>query len=326
MTLSAPKSKSKKILLVQYSQTGQLFDVARSFVRPLIESDAVQVDTLNVEPLEPFPFPWRFLDFLDQFPETVYLDTPALRPIDWPADIDYDLIILAYQVWFLAPSPPIAAFMKDKHAATLLAGRPVITLIACRNMWAMAQKTMVGSIEALGARLLDNVVLIDQSSSLASFVTTPRWMFTGRKNSFWGLPPAGIAPRDIENCDRFGRAIERALRDDLEKESQPLLTGLKAVQADYGLIQSETIGYRSFRIWGKLLRKIGGRGSALRRKVLLLYFVFLILMIITVVPISIALKSILSIVYRDKYLQRKVEYEKPSGSGDERMEEFSEIE
>ena len=51
------------------------------------------------------------------------------------ADEQFDLVILAYQVWYLAPSGPITAFLKSEAGRRLLHGRPVVTVIACRNMW-----------------------------------------------------------------------------------------------------------------------------------------------------------------------------------------------
>ncbi len=314
---------NKKVLIVQYSQTGQLSRAAAAVAAPLIESPSVDVHILNIEPVKPYPFPWPLLPFLDVFPESVYLDPPELKPFDIDDDLEFDLIILAYQVWYLAPSLPITAFLKSEKAKQLLANKPVVTLIACRNMWVMAQEAMKTMLASLHAKLIDNIVLIDQGSSLSSFVTTPRWMFTGRTNAFWGFPAAGVDENDITNSRRFGLALEQALQADQEALQKPLLHGLEAVNTDYSLVQTEKLAYRSFKIWGKIIRKVGKQGDSLRKPVLILYLIFLLSIIVTVVPLNIVLKRILSPFFQKRHMQMKEYYELPSGSGDERMEKFS---
>lgn len=312
----------KKVLIVQYSQTGQLSRVASSIAEPLINSSAVDVKILTIEPEDKYPFPWDFFTFLDVFPESVYLDPPRIKPLNIDKRENFDLIILAYQVWFLSPSLPITAFLKSEAGQRLLRNRPVITLIGCRNMWVMAQEAMKVLLKDAQARLVDNIVLVDQGSSIASFVTTPRWLLSGRKDAFWVFPAAGIAEEDIKNACRFGLAIEHGLLKNYEKSGQPMLGGLSAVNTDYSLIQSEKVGYRSFRVWGKLLRKIGKRGDPKRKPILVLYLVFLILMILTVVPVNIILKRISTLFFKTQQAHTKSEYELPSGSGNDRINEF----
>ncbi|MEN8180365.1 MAG: dialkylresorcinol condensing enzyme [Pseudomonadota bacterium] len=312
----------KKILVVQYSQTGQLSDAVASICRPLKDADRVEVMIETLEPEKPFPYPWSFFSFLDVFPECVALDPPPIKPLSVNSTDEFDLIILAYQVWFLAPSLPITAFLKSTAAQHLLRDKPVITVIGCRNMWSQAQITMQQLLTDCGARLLDNVVLTDQGSALASFITTPRWLLTGKKGAFWKFPPAGISQYDIDAACRFGKAIESALAEDLEKGKGPILYGLKAVEADISQIQSEKTGYRSFKVWGKLIRSVGKKGDASRIPVLTLYLVFLILMIVTVVPLAMILKKLLVPLMREKHQRVKAFYEAPSGSGAERMAMF----
>lgn len=317
-----PDTPIKKVLIVQYSQTGQLSRVASSIAEPLINSSAVDVKILTIEPEVKYPFPWDIFTFLDIFPESVYLDPPRIKPFNVDEHESFDLIILAYQVWFLSPSLPVTAFLKSSAGQKLLQDHPVITLIGCRNMWTIAQDTVKELLHDAQARLIDNVVLVDQSSSIASFVTTPRWLLSGKKDAFWGFPAAGIAEEEIKNACRFGLAIEHGLLENHEKSGQPILSGLSAVNADYSLIQSEKVGYRSFRIWGKLLRKIGKPGDPKRKPVLVLYLVFLILMILTVVPVNIVLKRILAPFFKTQQTLTERKCELPSGSGNDRMNEF----
>src|SRR5262249_15195622 len=158
-------------------------------------------------------------------------DPPPIAPPTVEAEESYDLIIIAYQVWFLSPSPPITAFLNSEAAKRLLAGKPVVTVIACRNMWIMAQEKMKILLAKLGAHLIDNVVLTDRGG-LATFITTPYWLLTGSKKGVCGLPEPGIARRDIEGCERFGRALARGLARDDERHGKAMLAGLRAAEVD----------------------------------------------------------------------------------------------
>jgi len=294
----------KKVLVLYYSQTGQLTNVLKSFVSKLELSRDIEVVYQNIEPKIPFPFPWGFIEFFDVFPESVYMDGCDIKDLD---NLDetiedsssFDLVILAYTVWFLSPSLPISAFLNSSYAK-VLKDKPIITLIACRNMWFMAQEKVKNRLKELESTLIDNVVLIDQGGSLATFITTPRWMWTGKKEPFWGFPRAGISDKEIKRASRFGLVLEDALNRDLEKEKKPLLKGLGAVRVDDRLIASEKIGHRSFKIWGKFIKKFGKIGDKKRVPALISYFIFLVILIVTVVPISIIIKAIIRKLNRKK--------------------------
>lgn len=310
----------KKVLIVFYSQSGQLERIAKTIAGPLDENKDIEVDYMNVQPENSYPFPWSFYRFFDAFPESVYLDPPQMKPFELNEKDNYDLIIIAYTVWYLSPAPPIVGFLKSEQGRRILSGKPVITVIGCRNMWIMAQEKLKKLIFETGARLLDNVVLVDQGSSLATFVTTPRWMLTGKKDKLWGIfPPAGVSDDEINNSVRFGRALVDALKENKEKGTSPLLTGLRAVIVNPRLITSEKAAHRSFLIWGKLIRKMGKPGDKKRIPILAIYVTFLITFILTVVPITMVLKIILQ-PFMKKFNKTIVhKYELPSGSGSERM-------
>ncbi len=311
----------KKILIVSYSQTGQLSSLVENFTKPLKDSENFELIFKNIEPKKPFLFPWKLMDFMDTFPESVYMQTCELEDIE-DDENDYDLIILAYSVWFLSPSIPISSFLQSSYAKKKFYNKPVITLIGCRNMWIMAQEKVKKLLEELNASLIDNVVLIDKGNSFETFITTPRWMLSGKKDSFWGLSSAGIDENEIKNSQRFGKAIKEALLENKELEKKSLLQGLKAVNVDIKLIKSEKIGHKSFLIWGKLIRKIGEQGDKKRQVVVLIYLLFLILMILTVVPINMVIQTILRKVNKKSIQKQKEFYELPSGSGDFRIKEF----
>lgn len=281
----------KRVLVVYYSQTGQLQRLAASVCAPLAVAD-IQVDWCELRPQQAYPFPWPFWRFFDQFPETVALLPPGLQPLGIP-QARYDLVVLAYTVWFLSPAPPMTAFLKSAEAQRVLADTPVVTLVACRNMWLMAQQEMRRLLRAAGARLVDHIALTDAGPSLATFVTTPRWMLTGRREAFWRVfPRAGLSDRQIADAGRFGVALRAALLDGSLDNGQPPLAGLAAATPDLRMLPSERIGRRSFQIWGGLIRALGPQGAWQRKPVLLVYALFLVTMILTVVPTTMLLRSV----------------------------------
>lgn len=312
-----------RILVLYYSQTGQLTRAVQSMMAPVQRDPHFEVVWQNIEPATPYPFPWGFFSFLDVFPESVHLDPPPLKPLQFDPDAHYDLIILAYQVWFLSPSLPITGFLKSPEAR-VLRGKRVVTLIACRNMWLSAQAKVQALLTERGARLIDNVVLVDQGSPWATFVTTPRWLLTGRKNGFWKIfPRAGVSDAEIAAAARFGRALVHG-RHLLESETPvPLLSGLGAVKVNPAYVASERIGNRSFQVWGRLLRAIGKPGDRRRRAVLLVYVVFLITMILTVAPLGVLIRAVLRPLNQRKIALEITKLEAPSGSGTERLPPYT---
>jgi len=317
------QSLKKKILIISYSQTGQLNSIVKNFTEPLLCNENFELTFINIEPKKQFCFPWNFIDFMDNFPESVYMIPCELENIEEDEN-EYDLIILAYQVWFLSPSIPISSFLQSSYAKKKFKNKPVITLIGCRNMWIMAQEKVKKLLTNLEATLIDNVVLVDQGNSLETFITTPRWMLTGKKDSFLGLSSAGISIDEIKRTKRFGKALIEALNQNKEKEGKSLLQGLKAVNVDIKLIKSEKIGNKSFLIWGKIIRKIGEYGDKKRRVFVMIYLIFLLLMILTVVPINMIIQTILRRVNKESILKQKEFYESPSGSEGFRMKEYLE--
>jgi hypothetical protein len=303
----------KRVLLVHFSQSGQLARVAKRLISPLAVAGDVELVEEMLRPRIPYPFPWPLRRFLDTMPESVLLDPPELEPLSVRATEDLDLIVLAYQVWYLAPAGPITAFLKSETGRALLRDRPVVTVIACRNMWLMAQETVKGLIREAGGKLRDNVVFTDQGGTLETFVTTPRWLLTGRRDAFFGLAPAGVSERDIENADRFGRVLLDALRAGREREDRPMLTGLGAARVDPTLVFSERAAARAFSAWARVIRLGGQPGSPGRLPLIALFSLYLVAMIIAIVPPSLLLQRLLRPFFTRRLAVLQAYYEAPSG-------------
>ena len=163
-----------------------------------------------------------------------------------------------------------------------------------------------------GARLVGNVVKIDQCGSAASFITTPLWMFTGKRQAVHWLPPAGISEAEIADAARFGQRTAEALQHD-ETLDETLLQHMGAVKINEKLMSSERVGHRSFLVWGKLVMAAGRVSPLLRRLVLCMYIVFLLEMILTVVPIGALLKTLLAPLRREQMQREREYYAAPSG-------------
>lgn len=302
----------RQVLIVHFSQTGQLDRLAQSVCAPLQQAD-IQLDFLQLQPAQPYPFPWPFLEFFRIFPETVLLRPQPLLPMAVDPSKRYDLVILAYQVWFLSPSQPMTAFLASPEAAQLLKDTPVVTLIGCRNMWLMAQEKVKTRLSQLGARLVDNIALADACGTAASFLATPLWLFTGRQKPYGWVPRAGIAETEIAAASRFGEAMAQRLMANERPIEQPMLRGLGAVRIDEKLIASEQVGNRSFQLWSRLLVALGPQNSRRRAAGLLVYIVFLLCLIVTVVPLSALLKKLLAPLLKERTQRQKAYFAGPSG-------------
>ena len=282
----------KRVLALYYSQTGQLGRSLEAFLSGL-DPATFEVHRELLRLREPHPFPWSLGDFFDAFPESVVGDPGPLEPLSIGSDEEFDLVVLGYTVWFLAPSLPVQSFFRSEYAA-LLQGRPVVTVIACRNMWHTASERMKRTIAAAGGRLMDNVVVTDQGPAWATFVTTPRWMFTGRTDPFWFFPAAGVAAQDITGLDRFGQALSRRITADGEIPPGPLLGGLGAVEVESKYILPEMVARFSFLPWAYLVRAVGRvLGRRARRVALVFFVVYLACTILLLIPLLIVLRIVL---------------------------------
>src|SRR6478735_6677006 len=124
---------SKKVLAIYYTQSGQLTDIVENFISPLTNS-GISVETVRFKPKQDFAFPWSSERFFDAMPESVLGHSIELEPISLK-ETSYDLVIFAYQPWFLAPSIPASSLLEQAEFKKIVKNTPVITLIGSRNMW-----------------------------------------------------------------------------------------------------------------------------------------------------------------------------------------------
>src|SRR6478609_9410950 len=95
---------SKKVLVIYYSQTGQLGDIINSLITPL-KNAGNTVEIVRVQPVKPYPFPWSGKSFFSVMPDCVLSVPTQLEAIQLKEN-NYDLVVFGYQAWFLSPSIP----------------------------------------------------------------------------------------------------------------------------------------------------------------------------------------------------------------------------
>lgn len=180
----------KNVLVIYYSQSGQLESIAKNITKPFLNSEDIKVTFHEIQLEKPFPFPWNKTSFFDAFPESFLQIPTKLKPVsDEVLNTKFDLILFHYQVWFLSPSIPINSFLKSPEAKTLLNNTPVITINGSRNMWVMAQEKIKVLLRDANAKLVGNVALVDRVGNLISVITIVNWMFSGVKKKYLGFFP-----------------------------------------------------------------------------------------------------------------------------------------
>lgn len=308
-------SQEMNVLVLYYSQTGQLKEIADNCLSPLVNDVAVDIDFVKVETEHQFPFPWTRLTFFNAFPESVFGIPFELKPLQIDSTKNYDLIILAYTVWYLNPSIPISSLLQHEDAKKIFNGKKVVTLIGSRNMWVLAQERVKRHLKELKADLIGNVVLIDRNKNLVSIITIIRWMFYGRKDPFWGFPRAGIIQEDIETSTRFGKILlDRLKRNDLS-DMQQELNAAGAVEINPSLVILEKRATKLFGMYGNFLIKKGGffDKERLGRVSLLSYLLPIGAFILS--PVT-TLSSFLISVIKRKELAGEISYYKQNGLRD----------
>lgn len=247
-----------KALVLYYSQTGQLREIVNNCLSPLVDDTETEVDFVKIETEHSFPFPWTRLEFFNVFPESVYGTPFKLKPIGVDETKDYDLIILAYTVWYLNPSIPISSLLQHQDAKQIFKGKKVITLLGSRNMWVLAQEKVKQHLKNLEANLIGNIVLIDRNKNLVSIITIIRWMFYGKKDPFLSFPRAGIIQEDIESSNRFGEVILDRIKKNNLTDMQEDLNKLGAVDINPSLLILEKRATKLFGMYAGFLSKKGG--------------------------------------------------------------------
>jgi len=291
----------KKILVVYYSQSGQLAEIVQSVLAPLEKNEQVSVVYEALRPKQPFPFPWTRHQFCDAFPEAFQEIPCELEPFGFNPDDEFDLIILAYTVWYLSPSTPVSSFLQSPAAKKVIRNRPVITLIGCRNMWLQAQEKVKHRVVDMGGEIKGNIVLMDRAMNLIGIVTIAAWMFTGKKERFLRIfPRPGISEQDIREAGRFGNMILEALAGEKLDLDQQALNQHGAVPVIPAYIIFEQRIQKVFSVWSKFILQKGGPADPNRRFRVRLFFYYLLVAIILIAPLATLVSFVVRLFNKEK--------------------------
>lgn len=273
----------KNVLVIYYTQSGQLESIAKNIAKPFLNSDEINLTFHEIQLEKPFPFPWNKESFFDAFPESFLQIPTALKPV--PEEIlntKFDLILFHYQVWYLSPSIPINSFLKSDDAKKILNNTPVITISGSRNMWIMAQEKIKVLLRKANANLVGNVALVDRVGNLISVITIVEWMFSGVKKKYLGIfPLPGVSEKDIEESSQFGEIMLDSLQQNNLAQLQPRLVDAGAVKISSYLVTVDKTANKIFNKWSNIIYK----NQKNRKQLLKVFNVYLFLAIWLISPI-----------------------------------------
>lgn len=292
----------KKILVIYFSQTGQAKQALDATLKPFLENSEYQIDYHLIKTKKTFPYPWSYMQFFDAFPETVRGVPCEIEPLQIDTSINYDLVIIAYQPWFLSICVPINSFLQTEQAKFLLANKPVITLINCRNMWLGAQEKMKKQLLNLKANLVGNITFVDKSANLVSLVTVFAYVLGGTKENFMGIfPKYGVTEKDLIKAPEFGVCIKSHLENNKLPQLQVELNKIGALDIRGNLLLMEGRGKALFPLYANYISKKGTQGSEQRQTRVRIFGIVLPTAILFLSPIITVLSRLAPILAKKKF-------------------------
>ena len=292
----------KKILVVYYTQTGQAKLALDATLKPFTENSNYQLDYLLIKPKKSFPYPWSYTEFFDAFPETVHGIPCELEPIQIDTSVNYDLVVIAYQPWFLSICVPVSSFLQTPEAKLLLNNKPVVTIINCRNMWLGAQEKMKQRLLNVKANLVGNITFVDRSSNLTSLVTVLAFVLKGTKENFMGIfPKYGVNDKDLEKAPLFGTIIKNNLENNQLQNIQPQLNKEGALDIRGNLLLMEGRGRALFPLYANYISKKGTQGSEQRKTRVRIFGIVLPTAILCLSPIITILSRLIPLIAKKKF-------------------------
>lgn len=246
---------TRRAVVFHYSQTGQLTEAVHAFTAPLAAA-GWHIRQVVITPARPYPFPWSIREFFGVFPTSV--DDRAHIELATPESEFHtapdELIVLAYQVWYLSPSVPMRTVLNTYPE--MFADREVVSVVACRKMWYSAVLDVDHRLTELGARHLGAAVATDTRPQLITLITTLRWMFGGRRRSRGPLGRAGIDDRELDRL----RECATAWSDPSPAAMERTVIG---APVKYPVAGADLMAGRLFRRWGRMIRAAIRRSPAL---------------------------------------------------------------
>lgn len=292
----------RHLLVVYFSQTGQAKQALDATLKPFENNPNYKMHYHLVKPQKKFPYPWKYTEFFDAFPETVHGIPCELEPMNIDTSLNYDLVFIAYQPWFLSVCVPINSFLQLPETEKILGNKPVITIINCRNMWLGAQEKMKKQLQKLNANLVGNITFVDRSSNLTSLVTVLAFVLKGTKEKFLGFfPKYGVNDNDLNKAPEFGKLIQTHLEGDTLTNMQTDLNAKGALDIRGNLLIMEGRAKILFPIYANYISKKGTAGSEQRRTQVRIFGIVLPLVILIASPIITIISRLAPLIARKKF-------------------------
>jgi len=298
----------KKILVIYYTQTGQAKLALDAVLKPFTSHPEYSVHYELIKPKKQLPYPWKYSEFFDVFPENVQAIPFELEPLTVDFNENFDLVVIGYQPWFLSICRPINSFLLTDAAKKLLNGKPVTTVINCRNMWLGAQEKMKQRLLDLNAKLVGNIVFADRSSNLTSLVTVLAFELKGVKQNYMGMfPRYGVSDKDLEHAPEVGKLIETSLKQNNFDKLQDLIAAKDFVTVKPNLLLMEGRGRALFPLYANYVSKKGTASSEERKGRVRIFGIVLPTAILILSPV-ITIVSRLAPLIAYKKIKKEVQY------------------
>lgn len=288
-------NRVRKVLVVYFSQTGQLTKIINNVLTNFYDDSEIQVDIEILKPEPEYPFPWKG-DFFDPMPDSVKGTPCQLGSFTFNPETKYDLIILGIQSWFLSPSVPVTSFLKSADGQKVINSTPVITIHGSRNMWFSSQEFVKKHIHNAGGNLVANIALADKHQNYISAITIIKWLVHGNKGPSKLLPEAGISTTDIERAKLFSPKIKKALA---ENNYKPLHANLLKLNSVYIRFHIMNIEFTARKIFVKFANYIDRKevGTQERKKRINQFKIYLLFVLFVLSPLVAILYRFIRILF-----------------------------
>ncbi len=288
-----------KILCIFYSQTGQLTKILENMLSSFKGHD---LDVIELQAINPYPFPWTAHSFFNEMPETVLEKPIALKKINFK-HTSYDLVIMGYQPWFLSPSPPVTSLLDDSNFKSLIKDTDIITVIGARNMWINAQKSIHTKLNNAGAKLIANIPLIDTNNNYVSAITILYWMLSGKKKRLLGIfPEPGIPANEMLKAATAGHIIHEGLQKKSFESLQQKIVKELQINIPSSILFIEKRAKRIFLIWAKLIHS---KKAKTRKALIVLFQYYLFFALFIVAPILLTVYKLIFYPFLFKRIKKE---------------------
>lgn len=291
----------KKVLVFYYSQTGQLKEIVDSFLASFSGTD-ISVEIIRIKPQNDFSFPWNSDVFFNAMPETVLAVPVPLEKFQL-REQKYDLVVFAYQPWYLSLSIPANSMLATDEVKKILKDTQVVTLIGARNMWISSQEKLKKILNESGAKLVGNIALVDRNPNLISAVTIIRWLMYGDKGPWKIFPSSGVSAEDIARTKVYGKTVSEYLQRGNFEGMQQELVSQNAVDVKPNLVFIEERAPKLFSIWAKIIIKRKNR-----KLWIAIFQYYLLFALFIIAPIVLFINAVFFRPFLGKSVQQKINY------------------